>query len=285
MPETMNDESPDPMPGKWIKKLSSIWSDTPPSDDYVKVFSNFIEQSRATNTLNDETAAMMESLLHISDTQVRDVMVPRGQMVVLKDYWTIEKVLSVILETGHSRYPVVDEGSENLIGILLSKDLLPLLIEQDKNKKDFLNLVRSATIVPESKPLDVMLREFRINRNHMALVMDEYGNLSGLVTIEDVIEEIVGEIDDEHDKVADANIHYNADGSYQIKALATIEEVNAALNINLSDEDADTIGGYVLMQMERMPTVGEIVSFSGWHVTITKANQRRIISILMRPER
>lgn len=278
----MNDDSPDPKTGKWIKKISSIWSDNSSADNHIQALTDLISQSRATNTLNDETAAMMESLLHISDTQVRDVMVPRGQMVVLKDYWDIEKVLSVILETGHSRYPVVDEGIENLIGVLLSKDLLPLLIEQ--NKKDFLSLVRPATIVPESKPLDVMLREFRVNRNHMALVMDEYGNLSGLVTIEDVIEEIVGEIDDEHDKIVDEQIQRNTDGSYQIKALTAIEDVNAALNINLSDEDADTIGGYILMQMERMPTTGETLSFAGWHVTITKANQRRIISILMQPQ-
>lgn len=280
--ECMNDDC-EPKSPSWVQRLSSLWSDNPSTEGHLQEFSEVLMRLRENQLLNDDTAAMMESLLHISETQVRDIMVPRGQMVVIEKDWSIEKIVAVILESGHSRYPVVDEAHERLHGILLSKDLLPLLSEKAQ-AQDCLNRIRPATIVPESKPLDAMLREFRINRNHMALVIDEYGNLSGLVTIEDVIEEIVGEIDDEHDKVADINILDNGDGSYQVKALTDIEEVNEALGLNLSNEDVDTIGGYILMQMERMPVVGETLTFDGWHITITKANQRRIIGILMRPE-
>ncbi|PIE82239.1 MAG: magnesium/cobalt efflux protein [Cardiobacteriales bacterium] len=279
----MNDDPIEPKSNNWLHKISSLWSDHSAPNDYTRAFTDLLYQARQAKALNEDTAAMIESLLHISETQVRDIMIPRGQMIVIEDDWSMDKVLSVILESGHSRYPVVDEAHEKLHGILLSKDLLPLLMESKKNL-GFLEQIRPATIVPESKPLDAILREFQVNRNHMALVIDEYGNLSGLITIEDVIEEIVGEIDDEHDKIADTKILANDDGSYQIKALADIKEVNEALGIELSGEDADTIGGYILMKMERMPAVGETITFAGWHVTITKANQRRIISILMRPE-
>lgn len=277
----MNDEPSGSKPS-WFEKISGFFGDNGNDDSPRQTLSTLIHQAQQDGLLEADTAQMMEALLDISDKQVRDTMIPRGQMILIEDHWPLTQVLNTIIDAGHSRYPVVDADHKNIRGILLSKDLLTL-IASNRDNPDYLACIRRATIVPESKRLDAMLREFRSNRNHMALVMDEYGDLSGLITIEDVIEEIVGDIDDEHDEIADAPIVASADGSYQVKALTPIADFNAHFGTQLSDDDADTIGGFVSQQLGRVPSNGDILELSDWQLTVSKANQRRVISLHVRP--
>lgn len=273
----MNEENSEATITKLFGKLSAIWGHDG-GHNLVETLHSLLQQAQGEHLLGEDTVQMIERLLHIGETRVRDIMIPRGQILLIEEDWDIQKIFSTVLESGHSRYPVVNEAHEQVRGILLSKDLLPVLIEQ-RAIDNISALLRPATIVPESKPLDAMLREFRVNRNHMALVIDEYGNLSGLVTIEDVIEEIVGEIDDEHDEVEDSPISVASDGSYQIKALTPIEVFNHTFGTAFSDEDADTIGGYLQQKMGKMPQVGDFMILDGWKITVSKANQRRLISL------
>lgn len=276
----MNEEPPDSKQS-WLDRLSALWGESDETSDSREAIRLALRAAVKANTISADAANMMESLLTIHETQVRDIMIPRGQMVVLQENWSMDKVLSVILDSGHSRYPVVDEEHEKVLGLLLGKDLLPLLISADK-EKGFMHLLRKATVVPESKPLDTMLHDFRTQRSHMALVMDEYGSFSGLVTIEDVIEEIVGEIDDEHDHIEDADIIALQDNAYQVKALTPLEDFNEAFNTAFSDHDADTIGGYVLAVLGQMPVVGDAIHVDDLYITVSKANQRRILTLTVR---
>ncbi|MDO4642832.1 MAG: transporter associated domain-containing protein [Cardiobacteriaceae bacterium] len=277
----MSEEHSEPKTTSLLSRLSALWSNNE-DHHFLDTFRALLQQARTNNQIGEDTAQMLERLLDMDETRVRDIMIPRGQITLIEDHWNFEQIFSVIIESGHSRYPVVDETHEQIRGILLSKDLLPFV--SGKGLPDnFLELLRPATIVPESKPLDAMLRDFKTNRNHMALVIDEYGNLSGLVTIEDVIEEIVGEIDDEHDEVADAFITANSDGSYQVKALTPIAMFNQTFLTDLSDEDADTVGGYIQHILGKMPVIGESAILGEWQATISKANQRQLISLHLRP--
>ena len=275
----MSEEHPEPKPSL-LSRLTALWSNNE-EPDFHTTFHELVAQARASGDIGDETAQMLERLTTLGDTRVRDIMIPRGQMLLIEEDWSLEQIFNVIIESGHSRYPVVDETHEQIRGILLSKDLLPHTFRQQL-PEDISTLLRPATIVPESKPLDAMLRDFKTNRNHMALVIDEYGNLSGLVTIEDVIEEIVGEIDDEHDEIADAPISANSDGSYQVSALTPIPAFNEAFDMTLSDEEADTIGGYIQHILGKMPEIGETAALGDWQATVSKANQRQLISLHLR---
>lgn len=277
----MSDDTPESKPDQrsgWLKALSYLFGDNDQPKTPRETFLALLAEQREALGISEDTTTMMEGILDLNQTQVRDIMIPRGQMTLIQENWSLEKVLGVILESGHSRYPVVDENHDRVLGILITKDLLPTLIN-DGDERDFMAVIRPATIVPESKALDAMLKDFKTNRSHMAVVIDEYGNLSGLVTIEDVIEEIVGEIDDEHDEIPDAEVRQLTDGSYQVKALMMIEDFNEHFNTSLSDEDADTIGGYVLQQFGRMPIAGEILDIEPWRIIVSKANQRRILSL------
>lgn len=273
----MSEEQSEPRKG-WLKKLSSLLGENDQPANPQNEFKQLLQEFRSNYPqLSDDTATMMEALIDLGSTQVRDIMIPRGQMILIQANWRLEKIFSVILEAGHSRYPVVNEEFDRVLGILITKDLLPMLIAKDDNQ-DFLSVLRPATLVPESKALDAMLREFKTNRNHMAVVIDEYGNPSGLVTIEDVIEEIVGEIDDEHDEIADAQYRQINENTYNIKALMMIEDFNQVFHTELSDDTADTIGGYVMQQFGRLPNNGETLALDDqWNITIAKANQRRIL--------
>lgn len=243
-------------------------------------FTKKIKQFCERNLLNEDTASMMEALLEIGKTQVRDIMIPRAQMTIIKENWNLEKILSVILESHHSRYPVFNEEKEEVIGILITKDLLPLLADKYNSEIDLKSILRPVTLVPESKTIDAMLREFKVKRHHMAIVIDEYGAVSGLLTIEDAIEEIVGEIDDEHDTTPETQVRKLNSRIFWVKALMPIEEFNQYFNCELPDEDADTIGGYVLQQFGRMPVNGESLDISERiKITVAKANQRRIFTL------
>jgi magnesium and cobalt transporter len=219
---------------------------------------------------------MLEGVLEVADTQVRDIMVPRSQMVVIQREDPPEKILPIVVEAGHSRYPVIGDDRDQVFGILLAKDLLKLFVEQKTDEFDFREFLRPAVIVPESKRLNVLLKEFRGSHNHMAIVVDEYGGVSGLVTIEDVIEQIVGEIDDEYDVEDDQLIRRDSSRQFSVRAVARISEFNEYFGTEFEDEDYDTIGGLVTHELGRLPRRGESVTVEGIEFRVQRADRRRI---------
>jgi magnesium and cobalt transporter len=215
--------------------------------------------------------------------QTRDIMIPRAQMVVIKAESSLEEILPQIIRAGHSRFPVVGDSHDDILGILLAKDLLPQILHTDHSEFKIESLLRPTVVVPESKRLNVLLREFREKRSHMAIVIDEYGGVAGLVTIEDVLEEIVGEIEDETDAEVDSFIRRISDDDYFIKALTPIEEFNEYFNTKFSDEEFDTIGGLVIQALGHMPGRNETAVIDRFDFKIINADQRKIHSMRMRP--
>ncbi|MEM1154158.1 MAG: transporter associated domain-containing protein, partial [Pseudomonadota bacterium] len=213
----------------------------------------------------------------------REVMVPRTQMEVIKADRPLNKILEQITRSAHSRYPVVGDGLDEIEGILLAKDLLPQILNKDDEDFDLRQLLRTAVVVPESKRLNVLLREFRENRNHMAIVIDEYGGVAGLITIEDVLEEIVGEIEDETDVAADQLIRQITEDDFFIKALTPIEDFNEYFDTDFSDDEFDTIGGLVIQALGHMPTRNETAVIDKFEFQVINADQRKIHSLRMRP--
>lgn len=234
-----------------------------------------LSEARDSGILSEDAYAMMEGALDVSEMQVRDVMIPRAQMVVVHEDSDLETCLPLILDSGHSRFPVIGEDKDEVEGILLAKDLLRYF-SNGRESFDLSKVLRPAVIIPESKRLNVLLRDFRASRNHMAIVVDEYGGVAGLVTIEDVLEEIVGEIDDEHDIAEDANIKKIADNRFMVHALTTIEEFNENFESSLSDDECDTVGGLVLAEFGRLPETGEQVKILGFEFKVLNADNRRI---------
>jgi len=226
--------------------------------------------------IDADALSMIEGVLTVADLQVRDIMVPRSQMVVLDRDAPPETLLPVIVESGHSRFPVIGEDRDQVVGILLAKDLLRYFGEAAGGGFEMREMLRPAVFVPESKRLNVLLKEFRISRNHMAIVVDEYGGVSGLVTIEDVIEEIVGDIEDEYDIEEDQTIRREGERQYAVHALARIEDFNEYFGTHFSDEEFDTIGGLVMHQFGRLPKRGESVVIDGFEFRILRADRRRI---------
>lgn len=226
--------------------------------------------------IDADALSMIEGVLEVADLQVRDIMVPRSQMVVLDRDDSPDKLLPVIVESGHSRFPVIGEDRDQVVGILLAKDLLRHFGQGDGGEFDMRELLRPAVFVPESKRVNVLLKEFRVSRNHMAVVVDEYGGVSGLVTIEDVIEEIVGDIADEYDIEEDQTIRREGERQYAVHALARIEDFNEYFGTAFSDEEFDTIGGLVMHQFGRLPKRGESVSIDGFDFKVLRADRRRI---------
>lgn len=222
-----------------------------------------------------EALSMMEGVLQVSDLQVRDIMIPRAQMDVVARDDSLEEILPRVVESGHSRYPVIGDDRAEVVGTLLAKDLLQFFGEEGKKFK-LRNIIRSAVFVPESKRLDVLLREFRASRNHMAIVIDEYGAAAGVVTIEDVLEQIVGEIEDEYDFDEGAFIMRRDDNSFTAKAHTTLEDFNEYFNTAFDDESFDTIGGLVLNALGHMPKRGEKVDIEGFQFEVLGADSRKI---------
>nr|VFJ49459.1 MAG: magnesium and cobalt transporter [Candidatus Kentron sp. FW] len=229
------------------------------------------------NFFDDETLNMIEGALQVGELQVRHIMVPRAQMVVVEGgYSSPEKFISTIIESGHSRFPVIGDSRDEVHGILLAKDLLHYFARDDKDRFNIRDFMRPAVFVPESKRLNILLREFRASRNHIAIVVDEYGGISGLVTIEDVLEQIVGDIDDEHD-VDDAwYIRPQNDHEYIVKALTPIEDFNEYFHTNFSDQEFDTIGGLVVNAFGYLPRRGETKTVEGLTFTVFQAYKRRV---------
>jgi magnesium and cobalt transporter len=219
---------------------------------------------------------MIQGVLRVGDQHVRDIMVPRSQMVVLERDSGPQQLLPAVIESGHSRFPVIGDDRDQIVGILLAKDLLRYFAEGTKGSFDIREVLRPAAFVPESKRLNVLLKEFRASRNHMAIVVDEYGGVSGLVTIEDVIEEIVGEIADEYDTDEDQTIRKEADGQFAVQALTRVQEFNAYFGTRFNDEEYDTIGGLVMHQFGRLPKRGEAVTMEGHEFKVLRSDRRRI---------
>ena len=230
--------------------------------------------------LDAEERSMLTGVLEVSETQVRDVMIPRSQMVVINIEDAFEQTLATIVESGHSRFPVIGEDRDEVLGILLAKDLLRYFGKDPAKDIVIQKLLRPAAVIPESKRLNALLNEFRASHNHMAIVVDEYGGIAGLLTIEDVLEEIVGEIEDEHD---DEEVEFirpdgdrNGRPSYAVRALTRIEDFNEYFGCELDDEEYDTVGGLVMHELGRLPRRGEKVNFGGFEFSVIKADKRRI---------
>ena len=232
------------------------------------------------NLLDADALLMIEGALHVSETHVRDIMVPRVQMIIIDDNAKPEDILKTVVESGHSRFPVIGDTNDEIEGILLAKDLLNYYAEPDKNF-DIKDMMRPTVFIPESKRLNVLLREFRMSRNHMAIVVDEYNGVAGLVTIEDVIEEIIGEIEDEHDhEDNEININTHDNNRYTVKALTPISEFNEFFNTEISDNEYDTVGGFVINTFGYLPKRGEIINFEKFNIKILRADKRRVHLIL-----
>jgi len=226
--------------------------------------------------IDAEALTMIEGVFQVSEMRVRDIMVPRAHMVALHDDMSVEDMLSLISSSGHSRFPVVDESLDEIVGILLAKDLAHYSDEKRRSKFELKDILRSAIFVPESKRLNVLLKDFRSSRNHMAIVIDEYGGVAGLVTIEDVLEEIVGEIDDEHDDADTTYIQRHGYRRYTVSGLTTISDFNEFFDADLADDQFDTIAGYVTHEIGHLPERGEEVTIGSFQFKVISANSRRI---------
>lgn len=231
------------------------------------------------NLLDADALSMMEGVLQVSERQVREIMIPRAQMDVIDISEPVEKITAFVIQTAHSRFPVTDGDKDNIIGILLAKDLLRYFAGEESDVRDML---RPAVFVPEAKRLNVLLRDFRGNRNHIALVVDEYGGVSGMVTIEDVLEQIVGDIEDEYDFDEDEdNIIADGAGHYRVKADTEIADFNEILGTEFSDEECDTVGGLVLKAAGQLPKRGDHIAVGTLTFTVLRADSRRLHSLLV----
>ena len=259
--------------GSWLRRLANAITGEPRDLDELAAI---LVEARERGLIDADVLQMLESVLEVSEIQVRDIMVPRSQMVVINRDEPVEKILPVVIESGHSRFPVVGEDRDEVQGILLAKDLLRFFVEDQRDDFDIKECLRPAVFIPESKRLNVLLKEFRVTHNHMAIVVDEYGGVSGLLTIEDVLEQIVGDIGDEYDIDESEGIRKEGDRSWTVPALTRIEDFNQAFGTRFSDEECDTIGGLVLQELGRMPRRGETVQIGGLELKVTRADRRRI---------
>lgn len=270
-----NDDKPPSKPTSWLDRLVNVLSPTPENREEL---ADVLQKSHESSIIDDDALQIMEGALRMSEQHAGDIMIPRSQMEFIKLDAVVENVLSQITETGHSRFPVVDESADDVKGILLAKDLLSLMTK-GLESFDIKSMLRPATIIPESKRLSVLLREFREQRYHMAIVVDEYGSVSGLVTIEDILEEIVGEIEDETDEKEPEEIQAVAENDYAIEAQIEIDDFNERFQSGLSEEEYDTLGGLITSKFGYVPEVGETITLEGFKFEIAEADGRRILRV------
>jgi magnesium and cobalt transporter len=266
---TDDQSSIDPRPKSWIDKITQVFSDEPTDTESLLELLRNAEQDQV---LDSDALSIIEGALQVSSMQVRDIMIPRSQVVTVPARLPLSEIIELVTRASHSRFPVVGENVDNVMGILLAKDLLPLLLNSGGDKFDIKDIVRPATFVPESKRLNVLLKEFRETRQHMAIVIDEYGS----VTIEDVLEQIVGEIEDEFDVDDDSYIKKFDDDNHIVKALTPVDEFNDYFETNFSDEDSTTLGGLVLQQFGHIPERGETITIGPFLITVLNADSRQI---------
>ena len=258
--------------GRWLKRITQSMTGEP--RDLAELIEHLREASER-GLFDGDALVMLEGVLAVADMQVRDIMVPRSQMVFVGRDESPEKLVELVVESGHSRFPVIGEDRDQILGILLAKDLLRLQVAADE-AFEIREYMRPVAFVPESKRLNVLLKEFRRSHNHIAMVVDEYGGVCGLVTIEDVIEQIVGEIDDEHDVEEDQTIRKERPREFTVRALTPIAQFNSYFGKKFSDEEYDTIGGLLMQEFGRLPRRGETVKVDGLEFRILRADRRRI---------
>ena len=264
-------EEPPPKSG-WLERLGALLIRKPEDrEQLITVLHSAFER----NLLDSDALSMIEGVMQVSEMQARDIMVPRSQMDIVDISETPEKFIPFVIEAAHSRFPVTEGSEDNIIGILLAKDLLRYYASEEEFAMR--NMLRPAVFIPESKRLNVLLKDFRSNRNHMAIVVNEYGGVAGLVTIEDVLDQIVGEIEDEYDfDEEEDNIVMESDGLYRVKAITEIENFNEVLGASFSNDDYDTIGGLVLNKFGRLPIRHESVVIGHFKFTVQRADSRRL---------
>ena len=264
----------------WFNKLTQAFAHEPRNrQELLEV----LREAHQNKLLDSEALAIVEGAIQVADLQVRDIMVPRSQVISIKACQTPREFLPAIIDAAHSRYPVVGESLDDVIGILLAKDLLPLILQGEQPNFNIKDLLRPATFVPESKRLNVLLREFRANHNHMAVVIDEYGGVAGLVTIEDVLEQIVGDIEDEHDVEEDGYIKPLPSGDFLIKALTPIDSFNETFDSEFSDDEYDTVGGLVMSAFGHLPKRNEVTEIGEFRFRVLNADSRRIHLLRLTP--
>jgi magnesium and cobalt transporter len=257
----------------WLDRIYSVFTGEPQNQ---KQLLELLRNLQTAELFGADELTMIEGVLQVADLQVRDIMIPRGQMVVLDREDSFDEIIAKITESGHSRFPVIDDDKDDVVGILLAKDLLSVSPEQIENF-EINEYIRPASFIPESKRLNVLLKEFRLNRSHMAMIVDEYGGVSGLITIEDVLEQIVGKIDDEHDE-EDAEIDIQPHGAnrYSVRALTPLPEFNDYFDTDFEIEDIETIGGYLLRQIGHLPERGESITLGNLTFNVMNADSRQV---------
>lgn len=259
--------------GRWIQRIAESLSGEPRDAEELL---ETLADAKQRGIVDEEAFEMLRGVLEVAELQVRDIMVPRSQMVVVDRSHSFEEILPIVIESGHSRFPVIDEERDKVVGILLAKDLLRFTHEDDRMHFDIKECLRSAVFIPESKRLNVLLKDFRATHHHMAVVVDEYGGVAGLVTIEDVLEQIVGDIGDEYDIDEDLDIRREDPRHFTVRAQTRIEEFNAYFGTELSNEEYDTIGGLVMNHLGRLPRRGEAFVFEDIEFKVLRGDRRRI---------
>lgn len=276
----MSDDNPHSSRGSngksWLERIASVFSAEPQD---ISDLQDIIAEAEVRNLIDKDTKSMLDGVLDVSNMRARDIMIPRSQMATVDIDHTIEQLLPILNENNHSRYPIVNEDKDHIEGILLVKDILQYTLDPNKSEWNLRDLLRPAVIIPESKRVDALLKEFRQKRYHMAIVVDEYGGVSGLVTIEDILEQIVGEIEDEHDLEEEHDIKRMATHVFKVSALTPVDEFNESFETNFDEEDADTIGGIVLHAFGHMPEKGESIELQGLTFKVSKSNSRRLVQL------
>jgi magnesium and cobalt transporter len=260
-------------PRNWLERLSQLFGGEPQDREQLI---ELLKDAKQRDLLDTDALSMIEGVLQVSDLRVRDIMIPRAEMVYIRRDDPLERVLEIAVKSAHSRFPVTGEDKGEVVGVLLAKDLLNFCVENGRRPFNIRELLRPTVFVPESKRLNVLLKEFRASRNHMAVVVDEYGSAAGLVTIEDVLEQIVGEIEDEHDYDEGAEIFRRGANDWSAKARTPIEDFNGYFESDFSDEEFDTIGGLVVNAFGHLPRRGESVEIGGFRFSVMRADSRRV---------
>ncbi|KGK10599.1 CNNM family magnesium/cobalt transport protein CorC [Vibrio navarrensis] len=275
MNEDNSQNSEGPSRKSFFERLGQLFQGEPKDrQELVDV----IRDSEVNDLIDHDTRDMLEGVMEIAEMWVRDIMIPRSQMVTIERKDDLDTLIALITDAQHSRYPVISEDKDHVEGILLAKDLLKYL-GSDSAPFDIEEVIRPAVVVPESKRVDRLLKEFRQERYHMAIVVDEFGGVSGLVTIEDILEEIVGDIEDEFDEEEDADIRKLSKHTFSVKALTTIEEFNELFGTRFSDEEIDTVGGLVMTAFGHLPSRGEVIEIEGYNFKVTACDNRRVIQL------
>jgi magnesium and cobalt transporter len=259
--------------GRWFKRLTETFSAEPKD---LEDLNEVIAHARERGIINQDASEMLEGVLRVAELQVRDIMVARSQMVVVNRDDPPEQILPAVIESGHSRFPVIGEDRDQVVGVLLAKDLLRFFVEGGREQFDIKECLRPAAFIPESKRLNVLLKEFRASHHHMAIVVDEYGGVAGLVTIEDVLEQIVGDIGDEYDTDEDLDIRREGERQFTVKGQTRISDFNEYFGSQFSDEEFDTIGGLSINFLGRLPRRGESFVMSGLEFRVLRADRRRL---------